>query len=78
MANCDNINDGCDDEFKFALYLREFPIIYSKSSLSKDIGRKREAWNAIAEEFKTSPDKLKKDSKHDIKNEKDILYFRDR
>jgi hypothetical protein len=35
--------------------LRTFPIIYSKSTLPKDIEQKREAWKVLAEELKMTP-----------------------
>ena len=79
MSNCDGngTSENCDGELKFAMRLRTFPIIYSKSTLPKDIEQKREAWKVLAEEFKMTPEKNKKEnSKHGIKNKKSIFYFR--
>ena len=67
MSSDSDAPENCDDELAFAKNWRKYPIVHSKSTFSKDIRKKREAWKALGEVFKLPPDKIKKKMQNMVK-----------
>ena len=58
MSSDSDAPENCDDELAFAKNLLKYPIVHSKSTFSKDIEKKREAWKALGDVFKLPSDKI--------------------